>query len=85
MERIQIELHEDQDIEDKLQEMDLSVGTVLRTCVLIDEEVEATWPTMDVMIHSNTVITCHLSPHGKHFSDVNVLGMDFFSKNLLYQ
>ncbi|KAI3650681.1 hypothetical protein MP228_004162 [Amoeboaphelidium protococcarum] len=38
---------------------------------------------MDVMIHSDTVITCHLSPHDKHFSDVNVLGMDFLSKNLL--
>ena len=40
-------------------------------------------PTMDVMIHSDAIITCHLSPHDKHFSDVNVLGMDFFSENLL--
>ena len=39
--------------------------------------------TMTVMIHSDTVITCHLSPQNKHFSDVNVLGMDFLSKNLL--
>jgi hypothetical protein len=39
--------------------------------------------TMTVMIHSDTVITCHLSPHDKHFSDVNVLGMDFLSENLL--
>ena len=39
--------------------------------------------TMTVMIHSDTVVTCHLSPHDKHFSDVNVLGMDFLSKNLL--
>ncbi|KAI3654684.1 hypothetical protein MP228_000064 [Amoeboaphelidium protococcarum] len=38
---------------------------------------------MDVMIHSDTVITCHLSPHNKHFSDVNVLGMDFLSDNML--
>ncbi len=38
---------------------------------------------MTVMIHSDTVITCHLSPHDKHFADVNVLGMDFLSKNLL--
>jgi hypothetical protein len=39
--------------------------------------------TMNVMIHSDTVITCHLSPHDKHFSQVNVLGMDFLSENLL--
>jgi hypothetical protein len=39
--------------------------------------------TMDVMIHSDTVITCHLSPHDKHLWDVNVLGMDFLSENLL--
>jgi hypothetical protein len=39
--------------------------------------------TMDVMIHSDNVITCHLSPHDKHFADVNVLGMDFMAKNLL--
>ena len=39
--------------------------------------------TMDVMIHSDNVITCHLSPHDKHFADVNVLGMDFLSENLL--
>jgi hypothetical protein len=39
--------------------------------------------TMTVMIHSTKVTTCHLSPHDKHFSDVNVLGMDFLSKNLL--
>jgi hypothetical protein len=40
-------------------------------------------PTMDVMIHSDNVITCHLSPHDKHFADVNVLGMDFLSENML--
>jgi hypothetical protein len=40
-------------------------------------------PTMDVMIHSKKVTTCHLSPHDKHFSDVNVLGMDFLSDNML--
>ena len=39
--------------------------------------------TMDVMIHSEKSIVCYLSPHDKHFSDVNVLGMDFLSKNLL--
>jgi hypothetical protein len=38
---------------------------------------------MNVMIHSDNVITCHLSPHDKHFSDVNVLGMDFLSENML--
>jgi hypothetical protein len=40
-------------------------------------------PTMDVMIHTKKVIVCHLSPHDKHFADVNVLGMDFLSKNLI--
>jgi hypothetical protein len=40
-------------------------------------------PTIDVMIHTKKVILCHLSPHDKHFADVNVLGMDFLSKNLL--
>jgi hypothetical protein len=40
-------------------------------------------PTMDVMTHTKKVIVCHLSPHDKHFSDVNALGMDFLSKNLL--
>jgi hypothetical protein len=39
--------------------------------------------TMPAMIHSDTVITCHLSPRDKHFSDVNVLGMDFLSENSL--
>jgi hypothetical protein len=39
--------------------------------------------TMDVMIHSEKSIVCYLSPHDKHFSNVNVLGMDFLSKNLL--
>ncbi len=29
---------------------------------------------MTVMIYSDTVITCHVSRHDKHFSDVNVLG-----------
>jgi hypothetical protein len=38
---------------------------------------------LPVMIHSDNVITCHLSPHDKHFANVNVLGMDFLSKNLL--
>jgi hypothetical protein len=39
--------------------------------------------TMTVMIHSDTVITRHLSPYDKHFSYVNVLGMDFLSESLL--
>jgi hypothetical protein len=38
---------------------------------------------MDVMVHSDNVIACHLSPRDKHFADVNVLGMDFLSKNML--
>lgn len=38
---------------------------------------------IDVMIHSDTVIECHLSPHDKHFASVNVLGMDFLSENKL--
>jgi hypothetical protein len=40
---------------------------------------------MDVMIHTKKVIVCNLSPHDKHFADVNVLGMDFLSKNFLYR
>jgi hypothetical protein len=35
---------------------------------------------MDVMIHSDIVITCNLSPHDKHF---DVLGMDFLSDNMI--
>jgi len=38
---------------------------------------------LPVMIHSDNVIVCHLSPHDKHFADVNVLGMDFLSENFL--
>jgi hypothetical protein len=38
---------------------------------------------LPVMIHSENVIACHLSPRDKHFADVNVLGMDFLSDNLL--
>ena len=38
---------------------------------------------LPVMVHSNKVIACHLSPRDKHFADVNVLGMDFLSKNML--
>ncbi|KAH3770677.1 hypothetical protein DPMN_171969 [Dreissena polymorpha] len=38
---------------------------------------------MAVMIHTKKVIVCYLSPHDKHFSDVNVLGMDFLSDNML--
>ena len=33
---------------------------------------------MGVRIHTKQVIECHLSPHDKHFADVNVLGADFF-------
>jgi len=36
--------------------------------------------TMTLMIHSDAVITCHLSAHDKHFPDVNVLGMDFLDE-----
>ncbi|KAI3644706.1 hypothetical protein MP228_010870 [Amoeboaphelidium protococcarum] len=39
-------------------------------------------PTIDVMICTKKVIVCHLSPHDKHFPDVNVLGMDFLSDNM---
>jgi len=38
---------------------------------------------LPVMIHSDIVNACHLSPRDKHFSDVKVLGMDFLSKNKL--
>ena len=33
---------------------------------------------LPVMIHTNNVTTCYLSPHDKHFANVNVLGADFF-------
>lgn len=31
------------------------------------------------MIHSKKALVCHLSPHYKHFADVNVLGIDFLA------
>jgi hypothetical protein len=34
-------------------------------------------------IQTERVIQCHLSPKDKHFSDVNVLGMDFMSEHEL--
>ncbi|KAJ3276895.1 hypothetical protein HDV01_002950 [Terramyces sp. JEL0728] len=39
--------------------------------------------SIDVMIQTERVIECHLSPKDKHFADVNVLGMDFMTKNSL--
>ena len=36
---------------------------------------------MGVRIHTKKVIECHLSPHDKHFSNVNVLGADFLVEN----
>ena len=36
---------------------------------------------LPVMIHSTSVIQCHLSPPDKHFADVNVLGADFLFAN----
>jgi hypothetical protein len=36
---------------------------------------------LPVMIHSVKVIVCYLSPHDKHFADVNVLGADFLVEN----
>lgn len=36
---------------------------------------------LPVMIHTKKVIECHLSPHDKHFADVNVLGADFLVEN----
>ena len=36
---------------------------------------------MDVRIQPFKNIECHLSPHDKHFADVNVLGADFLVKN----
>ena len=38
---------------------------------------------MGVRIHTKKVTVCHVSPHDKHFADVNVLGMDFLSDNRL--
>jgi hypothetical protein len=93
MERIQIELHEDQDIEDKLQEVDLSVGTVLRTCVLIDEEVEASCATfhpssMTLLGQNQTAHPPHHHPshfhHGRSPSVLVVLdGCDGFFQHAL--
>jgi hypothetical protein len=37
--------------------------------------------SIDVMIQTERVIECHLSPKDKHFSDGNVLGTDFFVEN----
>jgi hypothetical protein len=39
--------------------------------------------SINVMIQTERVIECHLSPKDKHFADVNVLGMDFMVKNHL--
>ncbi len=36
-----------------------------------------------VLIHGNRTIKCGLSPHDRHFADVNVLGMDFLASNNL--
>jgi hypothetical protein len=36
---------------------------------------------MDVQLHSDNTIFCHLSPVDKHYANVNVLGMDFIYKN----
>ncbi len=38
---------------------------------------------LQVLVHSNEVIKCYLSPRDKHFADVNVLGMDFLVANRL--
>ena len=38
---------------------------------------------LKVMVHSNEVIQCYLSPPDKHFAYVNVLGMDFLVANRL--
>jgi hypothetical protein len=37
--------------------------------------------SINVMIQTERVIQCHLSPRDKHFSDVNVLGTDFLVEN----
>ncbi len=36
---------------------------------------------LPVTIQSLRNIECHISPHDKHFADVNVLGADFLVKN----
>jgi hypothetical protein len=38
---------------------------------------------LDLMIQSDSVTVCRISPRDKHFSNVNVLGMDFLVKNRL--
>ena len=40
--------------------------------------------TLFVKIHSGKAILTHLSPKDSHFSDVNVLGMDFIVENRIY-
>jgi hypothetical protein len=40
--------------------------------------------SMDVEIHSEEAIEVHLSPKGRHFADVNVLGMDFLAQNRVF-
>ncbi len=36
---------------------------------------------LPVIFHTKKVIECHLSPHDKHFADVNELGADFMVEN----
>ena len=38
---------------------------------------------INAFVHSNWVIECHQSPSTSKFANVNVLGMDFLSKNKL--
>ncbi|KAI3660563.1 hypothetical protein MP638_000103 [Amoeboaphelidium occidentale] len=38
---------------------------------------------LDVFIHSERAIPCHLSPSASHFADVNVLGTNFLAENEL--
>ena len=40
--------------------------------------------TLFVRIQSEKAIRVHISPRNSHFSDVNVLGMDFIVKNRVY-
>ena len=40
--------------------------------------------TLFVEIHTEEAVQTHISPKDSHFADVNVLGMDFLSKNRVF-
>ena len=44
---------------------------------------KATSSSGDIQLHSDNVVQCYLSPPDSKFAHVNVLGMDFLSRNKL--